>query len=322
VSDSAPAARRLQDELRDYARDVPWQPLQRLLEDETFFQEFESADRLAQWQRDHHRRMTLVTAVAGVGLLLAALVEEKVPEPSWIRLAELSLGLAVVFAIVAGKARRYHHRWLATRTRAERLRLLFFSTLADPEFWRTGKPRSGWPRLKEVELQQWAKGGSLPEIPRPDADYPPVPDGLVRFYEKARLATQIEYFESKEKREQARFWDDPSFVQSIFFASVVLIIVHTLIADRLELLDKILLFFAAALPTLFAGFRTWRSSNELARNRARAQAKRSQLIDLETALKDATAPWSVLVTMRLSEALLEEEQREWARLMTEAEWFG
>lgn len=314
----------LQQELRGFAKSVSWTPLHRLLDEETFFREFEETDALARRLRRTHRWTTRISAALGTILLLVALIEDRRPNASWPRQTELVLGALVIAAVVAGKAGRFHHRWLATRTRAERLRLLFFSTLAEPEFWRTGRPRSDWPHLKDVELKAWAKGGSLPEIPEPGRAVPPPPDGLAQFYEKARLATQIAYFENKLKREQVRWWDDPAVVQFVFFSSVILIILHALIKDtaRLETWDEAFVFAAAALPTFFAGFRTWRSSNEFARNRARAQAKLSQLIDLETALKDAKDPWTVLTTMRLSEALLEEEQREWARLMTEAEWFG
>jgi hypothetical protein len=176
--------------------------------------------------------------------------------------------------------------------------------------------------LKEVELKAGAKGGSLPDIPAPGDAVPPPPDGLARFYEKARLATQIAYFETKRKRETVRWWDDPAVVQFVFFSSIVCILLHAFIKGSMDALDKGLLTAAAVLPTLYAGFKTWRSSNEFARNTSRAQAKLTQLIDLQTALKDAKDPWTVLMTMRLCEALLEEEQREWARLMTEAEWFG
>jgi len=320
----ADAAKTLQEELQGLAEGVPWPPLHRLLEDKTFFREFEETDRLAQRLQHRHRLTTLIGAAVGVGLLLFALIEESTPDASWVRGVELALGLVVIAATVTGMANRFHHRWLGTRTRAERLRLLFFSTLADPEFWRSGKPRSDWPRLKEVELKAWARGGSIPAIPGPGSSVPPIPEGLARFYEKARLATQITYFQDRLERERVRVWDDPAIVQLIFFASVILIIVHALIkgVEQLSLFDQLFVLLAAAIPTIFAGFRTWRSSNEFARNRARAQAKLSQLIDLETALKDAKDPWTVLTTMRLCEAMLEEEQREWARLMTEAEWFG
>jgi hypothetical protein len=317
----------LQQELRGHATSVPWAPLDQLLEDESarkFFREFEDADRQATALRRIHRWTTRISAVLGTILLLVALLEERRPEASWPRSTELALGLLVIAAVVTGKAGRFHHRWLGTRTRAERLRLLFFSTLADPEFWRTGSPGSHWPHLKDVELKAWAKGGSIPEIPEPGRALPPAPEGLARFYEKARLATQIAYFEAKLKRERVRWWDDPAIVQFVFFSSVILIILHALIEDtgQLEAWDRGFVLAAAALPTFFAGFKTWRSSNEFARNTARAQAKLTQLIDLAAALKGAKDGWTVLTTMRLCEALLEEEQREWARLMTEAEWFG
>jgi hypothetical protein len=327
----------LQQELRGHAGSDPWPPLLLLLEGEpanSFFQEFTNTDEEAKRLRRNHRRVTRISAGLGIVLLLVALFAEKWKEqPEWFLWAEFVLGLVVIAAVLTGVFAHLHHRWLSTRIRAERLRLLFFAALTDAEFWRTGQPRSGWFRLKDIELREWAKGGSFPEIPGPDRPVPRVPEGIAPFYGRARLAAQIEYFEAKLKRESGRWWDDPAVVQFVFFASIILIVVHALMRitnpPPIESLkewyrrpDEIVVFFAAAIPTIFAGFKTLRSSNEFARNTARAKAKLSQLVDLDAALKNAKDAWTVISTMQLSEALLEEEQREWARLMTEAEWFG
>jgi hypothetical protein len=85
---------------------------------------------------------------------------------------------------------------------------------------------------------------------------------------------------------------------------------------------------AAALPVFGAGIRLWRSAFEFSRNTARFRAKYRALeqlilkIDSELNSQHAIAPQEVICDIWRGEMILQEEHREWLRLMKEAEWFG
>jgi hypothetical protein len=324
------------EELRRHAAGIEWPGLHRFLDSDEgrqFFGQFQAADARANRLRRSHRSITKWSAIFGTLALTLGLIQLTVPHSSekvalWI--VEGALAFFAALLVIIGLLGHFHKNWLHARTVAERLRLRFFAVIADSRFWSTGTPPRDWDKRPGEEPEAWAKGGSIPEISRPGpaADGPaPVP--VARFYLRARIETQVLYFENKEKSERRRFWDDPGLVQLIFFLSVVLALMHVLAhwartrvpAEPIFETTSLALLFASALfPIMFTGFRTWRSANEFARNADRAVAKRAVLEKYRKSLEASEDSWALFTAMHLAESLLEEEQREWLRLMLEAEW--
>jgi hypothetical protein len=83
-----------------------------------------------------------------------------------------------------------------------------------------------------------------------------------------------------------------------------------------------LIVLGACFPVVGAGFRTLRMANEFGRNTLRFSAVSNRLNQLSHDLQkrpDLRAKHEIL---RDVEKTLEDERREWMRLMFEAEWFG
>lgn len=265
--------------------------------------------------------------------LVLGLLQLTYPEAAdSVSLWKIEGGLAAIatLLVIRGLVGHVHENWLKARLTAERLRLQIFGVFADPDFSTRGVPRNGWQRIEDNELKSWAEGGRIPAIPRPpvEAEGPSAPAAVARFYHRARLESQAAYFKSKEDSEKKRFWDDSALVQLVFFVSVVFALMHVLMhwaytrqpTAEFHHVSVLLLLLSAAVPILFTGFRTWRSANESARNAARAHAKHSLLVNFQNTLDASKDSWSLFTTMQLAESVLEEEQREWLRLMDEAEW--
>jgi hypothetical protein len=88
-------------------------------------------------------------------------------------------------------------------------------------------------------------------------------------------------------------------------------------------IDRWLLLAALGLPAIGAGIRTFRAANEFGRNRARSAARRTELADIARRMQRETSPHAeVLAHVALAESVLAGDQREWLRLMLEAEWYG
>ena len=87
----------------------------------------------------------------------------------------------------------------------------------------------------------------------------------------------------------------------------------------------LLLVFAAAVPVIGTGVRTYRMAYEFARSASLFQAKLAALdhfmqgLQHDLAGQDASA---VLRRLWQCENFFEREHHEWLRLMLEAEWFG
>jgi exonuclease VII small subunit len=91
---------------------------------------------------------------------------------------------------------------------------------------------------------------------------------------------------------------------------------------------NLLIFGAAVLPVLGSCFRLLRSAFEYSRNTARFRAKYRALEQLISKLEVALGQADTFTTEEIvrymwkGELLLENEHREWLRLMKQAEWFG
>jgi len=83
-----------------------------------------------------------------------------------------------------------------------------------------------------------------------------------------------------------------------------------------------LVAFAAALPIVAAGFRSYRGSREFERNALRHQATRDSLEDLERQLRTSSNLNDKFRLLGFCELVLEMDCREFMRLLCEVEWYG
>ena len=83
----------------------------------------------------------------------------------------------------------------------------------------------------------------------------------------------------------------------------------------------LLVGFAAALPVIAAGFRSYRGSREFERNALRHRATRDSLEALEGQLRTKNLAEKFRV-LGFCELVLEVDCREFMRLLCEVEWYG
>jgi len=115
----------------------------------------------------------------------------------------------------------------------------------------------------------------------------------------------------------------------LFAASVCLVFVHAVLeivphSTIAETMSLIFVALGVVLPAIATGLRTKHFADELARNASRYKAKRHSLQELQERLSRAVETRdgrAVLREMSFCEQVLELDQREWLRLMIEAEWY-
>lgn len=302
-----------------------------------------AASRKAQrWQTFFRAVAALVAALGLFGLLCSidvlTLAALRVPEPQALRTLELLSVVAAAAFVVVGLVLSYLKIWLVWRSRAEAYRQLKFRLLVKPELWAGHEPLPGdWPGWFNRELQA-AHGldrHQLEPLSRQEpfgdlADAPPAAGvaaadlrALADYYGRRRLAAQISYFEGRAARKS--FWDNPRLLPFFFFGGVACAVAHVILHQGAT--SFIFLAFSLAGPVTWAAIRTWRAANEFARNAARAQAKHTALTryrDAIAAVSRAEPPDTARLfqLLALAEAVLVSEQREWLRLMLDAEWYG
>jgi hypothetical protein len=313
------------------------------------FQRFLDADHEAnQFQSFHFWTVILAVVPGGLALALGILqLYGAISERFHPLLVEIVLiGIGIV-AVIQGLLFDWHKRWLLSRYQAERLRLLIFRMAIDPGLWRDEEPRHGdwshWvqPKIARIEglstktIGHEAERDTRVALPPPSACAGISAESvaaLIDFYSATWLDSQLVYFENKVKKEEGRFWDHGGFVNVAFALSVGLVVIHvTLEFAEHPAGSRFFLMLSALVPAIFTSFRTLRSALENSRNAARAAARLvalsrySDLLhdeDHEEKPKPEDRIWFLFTNLALSESLLESEQREWLRLMLEAEWIG
>jgi hypothetical protein len=302
-----------------------------------------NASRKAQnWQAFFRTVAALVAGLGLFGLLCSidvlTLAALKVPEPVPLPTLEVVCVVAAAGFVVVGLVLSYLKIWLVWRSRAEAYRQLKFRLLVRPGFWAGQEPPQGdWQAWFGRELQA-AHGldrhqleplsrqeplgdlaDALPETGVAAADV----RALADYYVRRRLAAQTNYFEDRASRKS--FWDNPRMLPFFFFGGVACAVAHVILHEGAASFGFLALSLFA--PITWAAIRTWRSANEFARNAARSRAKHTALTRYRDALlvvsrADPPDAARLFRLLALSEALLVSEQREWLRLMLDAEWYG
>jgi len=290
-----------------------------------------------------HRRTVVWSAVAGAAALLVLALQLALPASAQTALLLLETP-AVLLASVLVVRSLFSFRqesWLLHRYRAEQLRALKFRFVSDVRFWTR---KEDWrPRL-EIEVDRILKLSRddlaarsrkewVPELPSREetaAADPKLLSGLVAYYRAVRLKSQVAYFEAKVAQEEESRLDNPRLLPLFFFLGVGLAGVRVLLEwlERGRLVESgprmtlVVGLAALAVPTAWTALRTVRSAGERARNAARSAAKHHALCEYDERLATQKDPLLVFATLYHCEALFDAEQREWLRLMRDAEWYG
>jgi hypothetical protein len=193
----------------------------------------------------------------------------------------------------------------------------------------------------DAEVEKWAEGGlgiayRAVEAPasRDAAAAPTVNEAglldLIEYYKAKRLDYQWRWFH--RRGEDNVSWDQclRFLPPTMFFLGVLSALIH--VASDLRPSDRTveagiawLVFLAATLPALGTCVRTVRMAFEFSRNTSRYRAAANTLESVRKALDWAASEgrWTdAMDAMQASEVILENEHREWLRLMKEADWYG
>ncbi len=83
-----------------------------------------------------------------------------------------------------------------------------------------------------------------------------------------------------------------------------------------------MIVLAASLPVVGGAIRTFQGAHQFARNTYRYRAKALALSSIDAGLTHAAQTRAQFLALWFSEQTLENEHREWLRLMLEAEWIA
>lgn len=310
---------------------------------------FDEADRRALGHQRSYRRITWWATTFGTLAILFA-VAELVVEALHVaglgeRLlaAEIACLVVAALAVLRGLFAYRHENWLLERCRAEQLRALKFTFLLDPALWSGGAGGlAAWRErlhgevekvrlLRHVDIDVIACTEQLP--PTHAAVAAGLPDeaslaALSEYYDRKRLAPQREYFMHAAAHEQGM---GARALPLFFFASVFLVMVHAALAlvghaseaEAVVVAGTFLAAASIAIPVVWAGIRTQHGAREGARNAMRSKARHGALRELGARLSAGRGnALEAMWTMRMTEFLLQVDQREWLRLLREAEWYG
>ena len=278
--------------------------------------------------------MGTMAIVFAVLQLMARQVWSNHPEVfEGLALAELVSVIIFLVALLVGLLGSFHHGWLANRQKAERLRLLKFSSFSWPELWcnlerwkaRLSESVAAVAPLDKEGAQSWAKLEQVAlRLPEPLSCAPEPADvaAIAELYHVKRLEHQRAYFERQSQRDQERSWVVDSKVSlGIAIAAAMLVMLHGFHLLRGEWLEVGAIGLAAILPVAGFGLRAWTAAFEVARSRTLFQAKARAVGEFAKHSAGAAAGLpSLLHHIAQGEHFFEAEHREWCRLQLEAEW--
>lgn len=324
---------------------------------ETLLPVYRVADQRAIASQGRHRLIATLAAATGTLAVLFGIGELgcwalRIPTSLWVPHLEAVFLFACLVSVVLGLTASLQTGWLGERHKAELCRMLKFRLLARPELW-TGRLEEWRRQLGEETAAIRPIGGKaakeaarLDLEPDPPPDTPPgaVPAASLRvladYYLAKRLDFQRAFYASRVARYHERDRRLRHLPPLCFFASVAAALVNYLVgafeprssgpAGEVTMVVAIcilLLVFAAAVPVIGTGVRTYRMAYEFARSASLFQAKLAALDHFKQALQhDLAAPAqdasAVLRRLWQCENFFEREHHEWLRLMLEAEWFG
>jgi hypothetical protein len=304
----------------------------------------------------------LAVLFAIIQLYFWALQEPLLETGQRIAYAEFVAAVVATFAVGLGLGvyATFANEWLLKREMAERYRLLKFRFLIHPDQWlnvASGERRKQLSeevqRIKSlnwVKLKDWARGKdevweaaplekTAAGIDNIDKNKR-VLEELVGYYSKKRLDWQQTYCANQANKRN--FWGRYTrrASQLLFFVSIGFALGHYFYDELFgsashgrnvklstesfapDTFSLTLILLAACFPVVGAAVRTLSSAYAFGRNTLRFEATSSELLRLASRLKETDDPWLKLDVLQSVEKVLENERREWLRLMIEAEWFA
>lgn len=310
---------------------------------------FEDADGEALAAQRSYNLVVRFAAVIGVLVMLIGL-GQRLGAPNaaefWIKLEFFITLAALLFVLIAMLFGKQEH-WLGRRFRAERIRLLKFKLLIDPNLWRSGqRDLSLWKNRLETGQREIANqtddvldavrvSDAIPDFPATAdclAVEPSALQRLLAYYRRKRLGAQLQYFEEKMRRKM--MIANPRLPPLFFFLGISLVLCSDLMewvsyGSRGARASLILVLFAFGVPMGWSAIRTVRGAFEFSRNAARSHARHAALAEVSKSLDDATAGapehWDrpvIFGYLHLCEGILASDQHEWIRLMKDVEWHG
>jgi len=306
------------------------------------------ADAAALRSQKQHRALARVAIVAGTGAIVMAIVQ--------LALGQIGLGgkgtaaaleaIAVVsalLAVVIGVFAKVDRNWLGKRHMAERLRMLKYRSLEQ------------LPCLSETAWKQWVEHqltsltgadvfGAVEEWSRND-EMESTPAGspnerldaagcraLTVLYRVKRVLYQAQYFDRRRELYQNQTAGWRRLTLPLFLASVVCVLLHFLLEhphdankhplDVRETFAIVFIALAAVIPIVGAGVRAWFGAFELPRSTSLYAAKHHAMVHAEEHLKEDSGDMAKTQHhIAQIEYFLEQEHREWLRLLCDTEWF-
>ncbi len=246
-----------------------------------------------------------------------------------------TIAVAVAFvSVIVGLLMHLHHGWLSSRQKAERLRILKFSSLSDPQLWCDlalwkKKVTSDVEKLNEMNThlaKDWAMklDSVASDLPAPPECEVPTADiqAITILYRVKRLKFQRHYFAFQSGRAARRsLLSDKRIALGLFFLCVAIVLMHVFHVGGYYW-EAPLIAMAALLPVLGFGIRAWVLAFEAPRSRNLYSAKALALdAYIERSHEKLSDTQTMLQHIARGEQFFENEHREWCRLQMEAEWF-
>ena len=324
--------------------------------DENVTTRWSQADKAAMKHQVRHQWLARTAVATGVGAIIMAVVLLALKQswPGFVAAAVWIEGFTVLAGFVSvgmGLWAKSDLKWLGCRHRAELLRMLKFRALARTELWcgQDAQWRS-WveneiaalPDLNRLEpLEEWSsEDTSEAEAPAAGIFSTDQITGqaLAIYYRHKRLLNQAEYFERKGNQAGKSLAGKLRHQREhLFFLTIGFVLFH-FAADSLslqmepphlagaaqawELASLWSIVLAVVLPVLGIGVRAWSAAFELSRKARSFAAKHRAMQKAADRLENGQDEFPVILAhLRLNELFLEQEHREWLRLLLDAEWF-
>jgi hypothetical protein len=303
------------------------------------------ADAQAQRSQKHHQRLARVAILAGTSAIVLAIVQ-LATSLTFSGGTHVVLGLEAIAVIIAlcvviiGVVAKVDRRWLGHRHRAERLRMLKFRALEklwsldeqEWEQWVTAQLRDLEGAAGFSVVEKWSEEEDVEGVSPANRNHDPAfARALTALYRFKRLTFQSDYFQRRRSEYQQKTEGWLHLGLPLFFASIVCVLLHFVFeawsgqSGSPEVSHVLAIWFvalAAIIPVVGAGVRAWFAAFELPRSASLFGAKHHALVQLTTHLDQDSGNVSAMQRhIAEAERLLENEHREWLRLLRETEWF-
>lgn len=228
------------------------------------------ADRLAtHYQHLHFGSDTLVTLLALVAVITAALQAIILPEFPTVLFLEVLMMAAVLSIVLVARRRRWHNKWIDYRYLAERLRSALFMSLTGVDVFSQRQSGKAGDEMTPGQwtvctfLSVWAQSLRFPK------SSPVQHDALNKFISTAWIDNQVQYH-SMASRKLHRRHHILSLSGYILFTLTIFVALLHMANFKLFLPEALLAFIAIALPAVAASIMAIRIQRDYLRKALRS----------------------------------------------------